>query len=137
MTILKRVVAAAACTGFFAYGALLCTIAYSGYSMWMLLLGMAALAAFCLSLLIGPLLRDLTVSIRHKLFHLVAVQRVRLKIIGNIVTFLLLFGAAYGFIWFGSEYAGAIESWISTASIAVGTLFAVTAFLHQPWNVKA
>lgn len=136
MNILKRVVAAAVCTGFFAYGALLCTIAYSGYSMWMLLLAMATLAAFCLSLLIGPLLRNLTVSIRHKL-HLAAVQRVRLKIIGNIVTFVVLFGASYGFIWFGSEYAGAIESWISTASIAVGTLFAVSAFLHQPWNFKA
>lgn len=137
MNNLKRIVAATACTGFFAYGALLCTIAYSGYIMWMLLLGMAMLAAICWVLLIGPLLRDLLVSIRFKLFRLSAVKRVRLKIIGNIAAFLVFPGAAYGFIWFGAEYAGAIESWISTASIVVGTVCALAAFLHQPWSLKS
>lgn len=137
MNNLKRIVAAAACTGFFAYGALLCTIAYSGYAMWMLLLGLAMLATFCWVLLIGPMLRDLLVSIRFKLFRLSAVQRDRLKITGNIFTFLTLVGASIGLMTFGNDYAGAIESWISTASIVVGVLCAVAAFLYQPWSLKA
>jgi hypothetical protein len=67
----------------------------------------------------------------------ISVRNVRLKFIGRIAAFLVLFGAAYGLIWFGSEYAGAIESWISTASIVVGTLCAVAAFSYRPWGFKS
>lgn len=61
-----------------------------------------------------------------------SVIMVRLKIIGNLMAFLILAVASVLLIRFGIEYSGAIESGLSTASIVVGSLCGVAAFGYQP-----
>jgi hypothetical protein len=65
------------------------------------------------------------------------VSRVRLKIIGNMVAFVVFAVAGIALMSFGIDYAGAIESWISTASIVIGVACGFCAFFYQPWSVKA
>jgi hypothetical protein len=76
-------------------------------------------------------LQDMPIQLDAK-----SVVMVRLKIIGNLMAFLILAVASVLLIKLGTDYAGAVESWFSTASIVVGALCGVAAFGYQPWNTK-